>query len=208
MRAIVVAIAGLGSFACSEEPLPDRNDDADEAGLGAVDSGNPGENDPPELSWQATDLELELYEAINDYRAANSLPPIPYSPSLSRVARTHSTDLLQESPHTVGDCNLHSWSDAGPWSSCCYTPDHAEAACMWDKPRELTDYPGNGYEISVFGTTTAQDALDAWKGSAGHNNVILNLEGWVDFPWSAMGVGADGAFINVWFGGESDPLSD
>jgi hypothetical protein len=49
-----------------------------------------------------------------------------------------------------GDCNMHSWSDKGfnVWNSCCYTSDHAEAECMWDKPREITfgSFTGFGYE--------------------------------------------------------------
>ena len=52
---------------------------------------------------------------------------------------------------------------------------------MWDKPTELTNYPGAGYEIAVRLLTTdqtfkikAKEALDGWKKSSGHRHVIIN----------------------------------
>ena len=63
------------------------------------------------------------------------------------VAEAHVQDLSYNQP-VGGQCNMHSWSDRGSWSGCCYTDDHAASQCMWDKPRELTRYPGNGFEIA------------------------------------------------------------
>ena len=73
--------------------------------------------------------------------------------------RVHKALKVDNKPDAPPECNLHSWSDKGPWSACCYTPDHAQAQCMWDKPSELTNYPGNGYEISAAGYDSAQAAL-------------------------------------------------
>jgi uncharacterized protein YkwD len=143
--------------------------------------------------------EADLLELINQYRADNGLPAIPTSPSMMIVAQTHAEDLAINNP-AVGDCNLHSWSDAGPWTACCYTPDHAQAQCMWDKPRELTEYLGDGFEISASGTATAASALGAWQGSPPHNDVILNAGIWVDYPWGAMGAGMHSGYAVVWFG--------
>jgi len=42
-----------------------------------------------------------------------------------------------------------------------------------------------------------------WKISGGHNQLILDLNGWGE--WKAIGVGMYGGFVNVWFGHEADP---
>lgn len=82
---------------------------------------------------------------------------------------------------------------------------------MWNKPRELTSYSGDGFEISFYSTVIygneaefAADALAGWKTSYGHNSVIVNLGQWNKTSWKAMGVGVYGNFINVWFGKEED----
>jgi uncharacterized protein YkwD len=153
--------------------------------------------------------ELELIDLVNAYRGENGLPAIPASPSLCIVGHTHAEDLAVNAPHAVPGCNLHSWSDAGPWSACCYTDDHAQAQCMWNKPSELTSYPGNGYENAAGGggELTPQQALDLWKASAGHNAVILNEGIWADTPWGALGAGVYMGYAVLWFGEEPDPRS-
>jgi uncharacterized protein YkwD len=151
--------------------------------------------------------ETRLYELVNEYRFENGLSAIPLSSSLTSVAQIHVRDLQNYPPS--GNCNLHSWSSNGTWSSCCYTSDHAQAQCMWDKPRELTNYPGNGYENSYGGSSgyqaTADSALEGWKQSSGHNAVILNQDGWQNHSWNALGVGLYKGYAVLWFGEESDP---
>lgn len=150
---------------------------------------------------------VTLIELLNDYRAENALGPISASSSLCTVGDLHVQDLAAEAPHTVANCNLHSWSDAGAWSGCCYTPDHAAAQCMWDKPRELTDYPGNGYENAAGGggSLGPAEALELWKSSPGHNAVMLNEGTWANLTWNAVGVGISGGYAVLWFGEEADP---
>ena len=147
----------------------------------------------------------ELVMLLNAYRAEKGKPPIPLSPSLCIVGDTHAQDLVDNSPDAAPECNLHSWSNAGSWSPCCYTADHAQAKCMWDKPKELTSYPGNGYENAASGAQGPAGALDLWKGSPAHNDVILNQGIWKDFPWGAVGAGFDGGYAVLWFGQEADP---
>jgi hypothetical protein len=152
-----------------------------------------------------TQAEKELYDLIMDYRAGLNLPDIPLSASLTYVARQHITDLETNDPTTT-TCNMHSWSDKGSWSACCYTDDHLQASCMWDKPRELTEYPGNGYEIAYFfsaGATPA-GAINGWKNSSGHNQVMINAGPWSK-QWKAIGIGIQGKYAVVWFGHEVDP---
>lgn len=156
---------------------------------------------------ELTPEESKLYELINKYRAEKKLPAIPLSPSLAVVAQTHVRDLSNKPPS--GKCNMHSWSKSERWSGCCYTSDHAQAQCMWNKPRELTKYPGNGYENAYWGSDSsivnAESALSGWKSSRAHNNVILNKKRWRKVKWKAMGVGIYENYAVVWFGEESDP---
>ena len=157
--------------------------------------------------------EAKLYELIMDYRKSKGLESIPLSNSLTVVAQTHCKDLAENKPDLSEDCNAHSWSDVGDWTSCCYTPDHAQANCMWDKPGELSSYPGRGFEIAVGSSEPAFDtfvmtpeyAIDSWKKSVHHNNVLINEAIWKSSKWNAIGVGIKKGFACVWFGKKIDP---
>jgi hypothetical protein len=109
------------------------------------------------------------------------------------------------------DCNLHSWSTKGNWIPCCYTDDHAELEKVWSKPSELTDCSGKGYEIASYywnsnplKQMTAEQALEQWKKSSGHNAVLINKSNWKDNNWQAIGIGIYGNFAAIWFGEELD----
>ncbi|HCA83339.1 MAG TPA: CAP domain-containing protein [Flavobacteriales bacterium] len=149
--------------------------------------------------------ENKLYNLITEYRKSKKLPVIPLSKGLTFVARTHANDLQTNRPDK-NQCNMHSWSNKGSWSSCCYTEDHKQANCMWNKPKELSNYPGYGYEISANsgGTMTAKTALDVWKKSSSHNSVIINSGQWKK-KWNAIGIGISKNYAVVWFGNETDP---
>jgi uncharacterized protein YkwD len=152
-----------------------------------------------------TDEELALHRMINEYRATKKLPAIKLSKSLTFIARTHVRDMSANP--ASGSCNLHSWSSKGEWTGCCYTGNHAKAQCMWDKPRELSNYPGNGYECAhMFSAgATAKSALSGWKGSPGHNAVITSSGIWSSHPWKSIGVGIYENYAVIWFGEEEDP---
>lgn len=145
--------------------------------------------------------EKKLYDLIMTYRKTKGLPVIPLSSSLTFVAQTHAKNLADNQPDK-GNCNMHSWSKKGKWQACCYTDDHAKAECMWNKPRELTSYKGNGYEIAAS-ASGAEEALLLWKKSVNHNNVIVNKTIWKE-PWNAIGIGIFGNYAVVWFGHELD----
>jgi uncharacterized protein YkwD len=145
----------------------------------------------------------EIVDLVNAYRQSQGLPVVPYSPSLSCVAVTHVHDLAANPPQ--GNCNLHSWSDQGSWTPCCYTPDHAQAQCMWDKPAEITSYPGYGYENAASGVGSPDAALAAWQNSPAHNDVILNQGMWSSHPWHAVGAGLYQGYAALWFGEQADP---
>jgi hypothetical protein len=167
-----------------------------------------------------------LYDLIMDYRKSKKLKPIPYSAKLSQVAQAHVRDLEDnfeyelddnnkiarinpKNPKTfqvTGDCNLHSWSDKGQWTSCCYTADHSQAACMWNKPKEIAGYEGDGFEIAYIqsGAASAKEAIEGWKKSAGHNPLLINSGTWSKLEWGAIGVGIYGKYGVVWFGEKED----
>ncbi len=152
--------------------------------------------------------ELKLYNMIMEYRKSKNLPKIHLSKSLTFVAQEHCRDLVENKPDLKSECNTHSWSDKGKWSSCCYTSDHNKASCMWDKPRELTSYKGDGFEIACGSSDpkygkfvmTADYALESWKKSVHHNNVIINEAIWKSSKWNAIGIGIKDGFAIVWFG--------
>jgi hypothetical protein len=151
--------------------------------------------------------EATLAQLINDYRAQNGLAAVPVTYSMTAVAQWHVWDLDVNSPQG-GQCNLHSWSDQGIWTPVCYTPDHANASGMWYKPREITGnvYTGIGFEIAYQGSSDPQSALNGWKGSPSHNDVILNADIWQSYnPWPAMGIGMRNGYAVVWFGNIADP---
>jgi hypothetical protein len=80
---------------------------------------------------------------------------------------------------------------------------------MWDKPRELTWYTGDGYEIAYWSSAgaSAEEALKGWKKSNGHNTVIINGGVWRDAQWKAIGIAIQGEYAVVWFGKEEDLTS-
>lgn len=156
--------------------------------------------------------EKELYDLMMNYRSSLGLSSIPLSKSMTYVAQKHILDLANNNPHG-GACNMHSWSDqsaSGEWSGCCYTGDHAQARCMWNKPRELTDFDTNGYEIAAGGggfyySGSADYYLRLWQGSPPHHATIINQPPWND-PWEAVGFGFMGSYAVVWFANKKDPL--
>ncbi len=201
VRGIAVSLLCLGSFACLT--LVDGSEPAEGQVAEAASSlpANPCDTVP-------SSSEQRLYRLIMEYRKSRGLPSIPLSPNLSYVAKTHVRDLQAHPPS--GKCNFHSWSEDGPWSPCCYTDDHARAKCMWNKPRELTRYPGDGFEIASWNSAlnNPEGALSGWRGSPLHNAVIVNSGMWARLQWRAVGIGIWGSYAVVWFGSEPDPCLD
>lgn len=160
--------------------------------------------------------EIELADLINQYRGDNGLPAIPVSATLTAVAQWHVADVTY-AVQVTGDygndpsCNLHSWYGlpAAPYTTCCYTPDHAQANCMWSKPSEVSSgsYAATGYEIAAWGYSSPAAALQGWQNSSSHDDVILNAGIWSSRTWGAFGVGIGDGFYYVWFAEASDPTA-
>jgi len=161
---------------------------------------------PPTTSYCPSAADTVLYKMIMKYRDSLDLDTISLSNSLCYVALSHTLDLKMFNPNKP-PCNLHSWSNNGIWSSCCYTPDHLKASCMWGKPREMTSYRGDGFEIATYYSAgmTPKKALEAWQKSKGHNEVIVNKGIWKTMKWRAIGISIYDNYAVVWFGTERDP---
>ena len=149
----------------------------------------------------------DLIEVINDYREELGLPAISTSKTLTEVAQLHVEDLQTNNPDK-GVCNMHSWSDAGDWSSCCYKNSRPDTACMWNKPREISGfrYNSNGYEIAAWLSDSmhATAALALWKDSEGHHDIIRNRGDWSTVRWRSIGAAMSENYAVVWFGTSSE----
>lgn len=154
--------------------------------------------------------EAALVQAVNAYRVQNGKAALPASYWLSTTGQWHGWDLQANAP-VGGNCNLHSWSAAMPnlWQAVCYTPDHAQAAQMWAKPKQisLNRYTRNGYENAAVagGLMTASIALTAWQNSPAHREVILQQGAWAGVNFTGLGVGIVGNYAVLWFGDGTDP---
>ncbi len=152
--------------------------------------------------------EKKLYDLIMGYRENKKLPPIPFSAKLTQVAQAHVRDLADNFDYdNKRGCNPHSWSKNSAWTSCCYTPDHKQKECMWNKPKEIAGYTASGYEIAYYSSAgaNAEEGLDGWKKSPGHNPLLINSGIWSKSTWKALGVGIYKEYGVVWFGEAEDP---
>jgi hypothetical protein len=149
--------------------------------------------------------EFLLYQLIMDYRKANGKPVIPLSKALTFVAQTHAGDLTKN--YRLNEkCDFHSWSKKGSWTPCCYTKDHANAECSWNKPGELTTYAGSGFEVAYFDYRPAIPSvvLEKWKKNPTNNEMLLTSGNWEKVTWNAVGIGMFGNYATVWFGKLAD----
>jgi uncharacterized protein YkwD len=151
--------------------------------------------------------EEKLYRLITIYRESKKLPMIPFSAKLTQVAQAHVRDLADNFDYdNKRGCNPHSWSKNGTWTSCCYTPDHKQKECMWNKPKEIAGYAGSGYEIAYYSSAgaSAEEGLDGWKKSPGHNPLLINSGIWSKSTWKGLGIGIYKEYGVVWFGETED----
>ena len=108
----------------------------------------------------------ELVALINGYRAENGLGPLVTSPALTQAAQWMSEDMAGNGylSHTdsLGRGNL------GRLAAFGY---------------DCTAYNTWCGENLAAGTSTARETLDAWRDSAGHNDLLLNAD------FAALGIG-------------------
>ncbi len=155
------------------------------------------------LGDEVNQQETELFRIVNEYRKQNNLPPVALSDSLSIVANRHLLDII---------LNIKSLTHG--WSNCPYDIKNAATwNCVFESPKRLkVDYPGIGFENlyrNNGGNAAPASALAAWKKSALHNSLILNLNIFKDTKYDAFGVALNGQYAALWFGssaGNTDGL--
>ena len=153
-----------------------------------------------------SETEMILYRMINEYRHQYDLTPIPLSRSLCFVATTHVRDLFFNHPDH-GTCNVHSWSDKGPWKPFCYPGDEDKKKSVWDKPMELTRYPGKGFEIVYWenNKVITDSVISLWRSFDYFNSFLMNTGKWQGIRWNAIGIGICENYAVAWFGIQADP---
>lgn len=151
-------------------------------------------------------MEMSLHKMINDYRNRYGLPPVTLSRSLCFVAATHVRDLYANNPDK-SPCNLYSWSDQGTWKPFCYPRDENKKNSVWDKPKELTPYPGKGYEIIYWenSATSIDSIMSFWKSESYFSDFFLNKGKWAEKKWKAIGIAIFENYASVWLGELVDP---
>ncbi len=118
---------------------------------------------------------LDLECLINNYRKSLGLKSIPHSNSLEKVAKAHVKDLAAYHPENKCNQNTHSWSNNENWKGGCFDFNYSSThGIMWYKPKEIAGDNSNGFEIACKGCSSAAGSLSLWKGSKGHNDVIIN----------------------------------
>lgn len=164
---------------------------------------------PPNTGVCLNAEEAALVQLVNNYRVQNGKPALPASRWLVTTGQWHVWDRMSNNA-VGGACNPHSWSAAMPalWQAVCYTDDHAQAAQMWGKPRQISlgSYNGNGFENTADAGVpmTAAQALSQWQGSPAHRDVILNQGSWSGISFGGIGVGIQGNYAVLWFGDRVD----
>lgn len=152
-----------------------------------------------------TSDEQKLAGLINAFRKENKKSTLPLSKALTIVAKAHVTDLQENRPDT-SICLTGSWSDNADWTPCCYNKYVLNEECMWGKPKELTDYPYRGYELSYFeeGIIQVDSLFNIWMTSEETKDMLLTQGNFSPKKWETMGLAVGENYACIWFGQRTD----
>lgn len=77
---------------------------------------------------------------------------------------------------------------------------------MKSKPREITGYPGDGYELIYWGedNATPAGAAELWNQVEASSDMILSRAKWSGYQWKALGVGLKDGYAVLWLGDAED----
>lgn len=139
---------------------------------------------PDNLGLQFDPQEQRMFDAINEYRVANGVPALAPSDALRRPAMWASLDSVVNLGRAA--------------------PDHIDSRGMDIAQRVefCSGYTGSIWEITYEQrggsySNSVQPALDAWKQSPTHNNIILDPSN----TTAAVGLaynGVDAEILYVW----------
>jgi len=158
---------------------------------------------PSEFCISAEDN--KLYESINLFLLENGQKELSLSKSLSYVANLHITDLIQNHPDT-SICNLSSWSNNGNWTSCCYQKYVPNQDCMWDKPKELTNFKYRGYELVLFFEEefNSDTVMQLLLSSNAVIDMLLTKGDYSKKKWVCLGLANNKEYASIWFAQRAD----
>jgi sRNA-binding regulator protein Hfq len=150
-----------------------------------------------------------LFDKINLIRDDYGKPELDFSISLSYLAEVHVEDLLLNNPDT-SICNLSSWSDKGEWTPCCYNSYVVNQDCMWDKPKEITNFTYRGYELAAYFEDgfNVDSVINLWSGSKPVLDMILTEGNFKKKKWICMGVAFNDHYVSVWFAQRADRFGE
>lgn len=158
------------------------------------------------LTFCLNSEEVKLMKFITQFRLSQNLKPISLSSSLTTIAKIHLKDLEENSPSP--GCSYHSWSNRGEWLPCCHTNNLISMECSFLKPKELTDYKENGFELIYFeheeNISVSERSIKFWKQNPEFNDFLSNKNEWKSMNWKAMGVAVSKRFGIIWLGTEKD----
>ena len=169
------------------------------------------------LDFQSLGKCNDLEALVNNERRNAGLRPLHCDANMRWVAYKHLDDADEGAKQNLAwgdECNLHSWLVKSP---CCYTSDHENAECMWGKPyvscirpqmysqtngniQELSGWDDRtGFEISAWFSNkmSATQAINQWKGSSGHYDMIMSRGKWSDLK--TVGCGYRNNHAHCWF---------
>lgn len=108
----------------------------------------PTENAAPASDYNYSSLELEVLDLVNEYRAENGLPQLEIMPIISIVAETHTDYMLNQQKASHDNFPLRSQR----------LKNEANAKSVG--------------ENVAFGFHTAKGAVNGWKNSEGHKEIL------------------------------------
>lgn len=168
-----------------EDPEDDTGDEQDEELDGDLDEEPEGDQDEPEEDVDeepdagqdetdvATQIEIRIHEEVNDYRQANSLPPLDFDDELAAVARDHSQDMNDR------DYFSHiSPEGDGPGDRL----DDAGIDCTAWAENIAYEYDSSFSEEDA--DSVAESIVNGWIDSPGHRQNILD-------NYDEQGIGVD-----------------
>jgi len=160
-------------------------------------------------NYSITKNELQLFEAINIFRAKHDLGELQLSPSLSFVAKTHLNDIRLYSKDEHG-CNMNSWSDKGKWIPCCFNEKQKNLDLMTSKPSEIIGFRGKGYEIVIATKKGAsiKDLAALWLSAKSTQDFIMNKGQGSNQNWQCIGVSIYNGFASIWASEMPDRITD
>ncbi len=145
--------------------------------------------------------EKVLVDAVNAFREAHGLQAVALSRALCYVADVHAKDLYFNYDERSGK-SMHSWSHKGRWKGCSYENPRTDGRCMHNKPSELTDYKGLGFELAYYDNTgsAGMNAYEAWIRHEKNRAFLLNEGTYLSFDWNAVGIKIFKGYVLLWFG--------